>query len=87
MASPQLDEDVAKILNELVERARRTETRVTKVANHLGVEAGGTKSRVDGGRIIVPSRHTTLEDILKAAPSNDRYEVYCGNDYLMTVNL
>lgn len=81
------DSDSLGLLQEAVDRARRIETRITKVANHLGVDAGGKMPELsaDRTRILVPSRKTSIDDILLVAPGDQSVEVYCGNDYLFTL--
>lgn len=83
-----MDSESLKLLKEIADRARRTETRITKVANHLGVDAGGDKPElsVDRQKILVPSRKTSVDDILMVAPAGATVDVYCGGDYLMTMN-
>jgi hypothetical protein len=54
------------LLQELVDRARRTETRVTRISTHLGVDAGGEKPQLDGSFLLVPNIKVSLEDILDA---------------------
>lgn len=81
-----------ELLEELADRARRTETRVTKVANHLGVDAGGDKPEfnADVGVLQVPSRKTSLDDVLGELKHYDvrqSIRVYCGDDYLFAVAL
>lgn len=82
-----MDKECKELLQEIADRARRTETRVTKVANHLGVEAGGEKPVCQGGRLYIPSRRVSLEDIIAAIPRNPEgsVSVYCGDDYIVTV--
>lgn len=79
-----------ELLEELLGRARRTETRVTTVANHLGVDAGGDKPVLNrtARTLHVPTRKTSLDDILAAIGARDgAVGVYCGEDYLLTVNV
>jgi hypothetical protein len=86
-----MTQDDRKLLEEIADRARRTETRVTKVANHLGIDAGGDKPTWDNarGRVNVPTRKVSLDDMLGAVPLAARQvltdiKVYCGEDYLLT---
>jgi hypothetical protein len=79
-----------ELIEETLDRARRTETRVTKIANHLGVEAGGEKPRFDNQRrtLHVPNRKVSLDDVVDAIRSTAMpVKVYFGDDLLMTVNL
>jgi hypothetical protein len=74
------------LLQELADRARRTETRVTKIANALNVDAGGEKPRWAGDVIQVPTRKTSLDDVLPLLTGLSKpTSVYCGDDYIMTV--
>lgn len=81
-------EDI-ELLREIADRARRTETRVTKIANHFNVEAGGDKPvfHAQTGEIDVPSRRVSLEDVLNAVPHGHtgRVDVCCGRDFLVTL--
>jgi hypothetical protein len=86
-----MEEADRKLLREVADRCRRTETRVTMVANHIGVEAGGSKPVFDAQnhRMVVASRKTSIDDVLDAIPRDHRGDVYVcvGDDYLMTVNV
>lgn len=77
-------------LREMLDRARRTETKVTKIAEHIGVDSGVTRPVFKHGRLYVTSRKTTLDDVIGAIPSNQRdqeVDVMCGDDLLMVVVL
>lgn len=78
-----------QLLEELTDRARRTETRVTKIANHMEIDAGGEKPRYDsvGNLIRVPTRKVSLDDILAAVPHGSQVGIslYCGDDFLGTI--
>lgn len=83
--------DVDAAIREIRDRVRRTETRVTKVANHLGVDAGNEKPvlKVKLRELHITSRKCTLDELLAAVPAAERsgegIDVYCGNDYIATV--
>lgn len=85
------DEANTKLLNEILDRARRTETRVTKVANHLGVDAGGEKPRWTFGQVDVPSKQCSLAQCLEMIPNNwlkcDPVKVYHQGQLLMVLYL
>lgn len=83
-----MDRQTHDLIQEIADRARRTETRVTKIANHIGVDAGGEMPvlTADRTRILVPSRKTTIDDVLLVAPAGMSVDVYCGNDYLFTLS-
>jgi hypothetical protein len=83
--------DDRKLLNEIADRARRTETRVTKIANHMGIDAGGEKPSFNPvtHTLTVPSRRTSLEDIIAAVPTmhQNMVRVVCGDDYMLTFSV
>lgn len=83
-----MDRETRDLIQEIADRARRTETRVTKIANHVGVDAGGEMPTLspDRKRILVPSRRVALEDVLQVAPAGETVEVYCGGDFMMMIN-
>jgi len=72
---------------EFMARVRRIETRVTQVAIGLGVHTGAQKpeftpNNVGGGRIQLPSPHSSVKELLDSLPldSLGPVEVYVGND-------
>lgn len=78
-----------EIAEETLGRLRRVETKTTKVANHLGVDAGGDKPELNDvtGVLQVPSRKVSLDDVLDAVRGRDgivSIAVYCGTEFLMT---
>lgn len=79
-----------ELLEELVGRARRTETRVTKLSNHIGVDAGEEKPvyHREISTLDVTNRKASLDDILAAVPDlgMNGVDVYCGKDYLLTIS-
>lgn len=86
----ELDKTDRQLLEEIAQRARRTETRVTKVTEKLGIDAGNDKPVWDNvhGRVNVPSRKVSLDEMLGAVPLAarqilDNIPVYCGEDYLL----
>jgi hypothetical protein len=77
-----------ELLEEVVQRARRTETRVTKIANHVGVEAGETKPMFNEfGELHITHRKTSLDELLAALPAGHkgRVDIYCGDDFIVTL--
>lgn len=82
----------AELLQEIADRARRTETRLTKLALHMGVDAGGEKPQLTKGgtRLQVPTRKVSLDDMMAAVPAfrrNDHgIDVYYGDDYVCTLS-
>lgn len=77
-----------ELIEEMASRVRRTETKVTKVANHLGVDDIDFERPVYNAvenAVFVPSPKCTLEEVLAVIPK-DRYMVaiYKGAELLMT---
>lgn len=86
-----MSEDDRALLQEIVDRSRRTETRVTKIANHIGVSAGEEKPRYEAAkrRVHITSRRSAIDDVMAVVPLEDRcpkgVDVFCGADYLMSL--
>jgi hypothetical protein len=76
-----------RLIGEIADRARRIETRVTKVANHLGIDAGGEKPYLMDGVMYVPSMKVSLQDIVEAMGATDvPIPLYCGADFVVKLN-
>jgi hypothetical protein len=78
------------LIEEIVGRLRRIETKTTIVANHLGLDAGETKPVFDREKRIlwVKTPKTALEDIVAAIGDySGPISVNCGDDYLATVGV
>lgn len=60
--------DVDK-LNEVHERMRRVETRLTRLVEALGVDAGGKRPLWNDGVIVVPSLACSLHQIAATVPA------------------
>jgi len=80
-------------IEEILQRTRRTETRLTQLMIAMNVETQAQKASfyedADGqARILVPSRHTPLKEILDSIP--DRWQgmidVYIGVDRVLTID-
>lgn len=77
-----------QLLEEIAQRARRTETRVTKIAKSMGIDGGNDKPHIRDNTLYVPSPKTALEDILAVLRTYDGMApvaVCCGNTYLATI--
>ena len=74
------------IMREILDRARRTETRVTKIALALNVNPGAAKPHWDNVLIAVPSRECAISDILLAVPIDwpfdQEIKVVIGGDFV-----
>lgn len=67
---------------EILDRARRIETRVTRIAKAMGVDPGETQPSFDPEyrTLSVPSRHISLQDCLKSIPARTNVSVVIGGD-------
>ena len=63
-----MDNTALALLQEVVDRTRRTETRLTKYLEAIGFVTGARKPVWQGGAIEVPSPATSLTDILSVVP-------------------
>ena len=68
-------DDVQK-LNEIHQRTRRIETRLTRFIAEQGFETGGRKPewQVEGYNIVLPNVAASLTDILAALPKGEGEE-------------
>ena len=81
-----MDKETRELIDEVAGRSRRLETKVTKIANHLGVEAGGARPVwVSPGRIEIPSRDCSIQQCLAVVPGSwiEDVRVYIKNDFVM----
>ena len=79
-------------IKEILDRVRRTETRVTKIGRAMGVDVGGGVPTLVNGRINVPSPNCSIGEIaklLEAGVSNSVVgtQVFVGDDYLATIRI
>jgi hypothetical protein len=77
---------------EMVDRFRRVETKVTKIAHHLGVDAGVEIPTWTRGRITVTSIKCSVQEMLSVVPqdwdTDDEIGVYAkGGEFLFTLFL
>jgi hypothetical protein len=73
--------------NEVLDRVKRIETRVTIIGRHLGADVGGGKPVFNrqASRIDIPTRNCSLGEMMKVVPHNwDRaVNVYDGDGSYM----
>ena len=85
------DITMAKQVQEILDRTRRTETRLTRYLEAQGVRTGAAQATWEHGRVIVPSPGVSIRDVFKAVPRDwpldARIEVWCGESRLMTFTL
>jgi hypothetical protein len=75
---------------EIVDRVRRIETRVTKIGNHMGVDVGGGKPVWDMGRcsVVLPSLNCSIREIVDIIPpkfAGHPVNVFVGDDHFTTI--
>lgn len=80
-----------ELIEEMAARARRLETKTTKIANHLGVDVNQERPLFDRvtRSLQVPSPKVTLEDVLSSVDFGEcdgLIGVYCGSERLMTIS-
>ena len=82
--------DPERAMQEILDRVRRTETRVTKVANHFGVESGVQRPTFRGGKVQVTSRKVSLDELMTIVPPDYKgtvVDVMCNGDLLATLTV
>ena len=57
-------------LNEVHERMRRVETRLTRLVEAMGVDAGGKRPLWNDGIIVIPSLACSLHQIVATVPTD-----------------
>ncbi len=74
------------LIEETLERARRVETRITKLCQFLGFDTNTKKPHwsAEQGTVIVPTDACSLRDILAASPE-DEFEVWHKGRYVITL--
>lgn len=79
---------------EILQRARRIETRVTQLLVHLGIDAGAQKPIFDPGNlqgratVTLPSRHSSLAEIIAAIPETfaGPVDVFIGGERIAVLD-
>lgn len=57
-------------LNEVHDRMRRVETRLTKLCEAMGVDAGGKRPLWNDGVVVIPSLACSMHQVVLAVPSD-----------------
>lgn len=57
-------------LNEVHERTRRIETRLTRLMESMGVDAGGKKPAWADGAVVLPSLSCSVHQVLAVVPDS-----------------
>lgn len=68
MSTTRPDKTTAEKVDEIHDRTRRIETRLTKCMEHLGFDTGVGRPEYRRGSVHIPSLSTSLQDILAAVP-------------------
>lgn len=74
---------------EMLDRSRRIETRLTKIGLAQGVDMGGARPMWNNGQIDIPSRNCAIGDVMQVIPLSERNKavpVYINGDYLGELN-
>lgn len=82
--------EFTKFEQEMLDRSRRIETRVTKLGIAQGVEMGGGRPVWNGNRIDIPSRNCSIGDIMQSIPPDQRHRqipIYVGGDYIAELSV
>lgn len=77
-----------QLLEEIAGRARRTETKATIIADHLGLDATGQKPVYDKVKRVVwvKTAKISLEEIMEAVENEVvMVQVFCGEKFLASV--
>lgn len=77
--------DFTEFEQEMLDRSRRIETRLTKIGIAQGVDMRSSKPIWRNNRIDIPSRNCSIGDIMQAIPLDQRHRqfpVYIGGDYI-----
>ena len=79
-----------RAISEILDRTRRTETRVTKIGRAMGIDVGGGRPVwiEDSSRVIIPSPNCSVGAITEVVPASRRGEdvdVYVNEEYLFTL--
>lgn len=90
--APQTDREM---IRETVQRARRIETRVTQLVQAAGLAFEGQKPRFDissdaaSGKVILPSIHSTLKEVVDSIPESWRgpVGVFLGEKMIVTLEV
>lgn len=77
---------------EILDRTRRIETRLTKIGNAMGVDVGGGKPFWCNKRrcVVLPSPGCAITEVVRVVPEDLKHlgvDVYVGDDCLCRVRV
>lgn len=82
-----MNEEILPLLNELIDRSRRTETRLTKYLESIGFDTRVQRPYWNGHSVIVPTPAVPICDILAVVPpdyaSDEPIPVRCKGQFVM----
>lgn len=88
-----MSNNASSISKEVLDRARRIETRLTRLCTHVGVNIPTQRPMFgtppgQSARIVVPSPHSTLQEILDSVPEmwDGAVDVYLGADRVAVIS-
>lgn len=77
-----------ELLEEMSARARRLETKTTKIANYLGVDVDAEKPHIMDGVVYVSTLKVSLQDVVEAiGDTTGPIPLYCGEDFIVRLNV
>lgn len=79
---------------ELIQRVRRIETRLTRLLIGLGIETEAKRPVFDAGsiggqaRLTLPSHHCSIKEVMSAVPKGfaEPVELYVGDDRVASLD-
>lgn len=82
-----MNEEILPMLNELVDRSRRTETRLTKYLESIGFDTRVQRPYWNGHSVIVPTLSTPIGEIVAVVPADypidEPIPVRCKGQFVM----
>lgn len=81
------DDNILPLLNELIDRSRRTETRLTKYLESIGFDTRVQRPYWNGHSVIIPTLNVPLGDIIAQLPQDfpmdEPVQVRCKGQFVM----
>ena len=82
-----MDENVTPMLNELIDRSRRIETRLTKYLESIGFDTKVQRPYWNGHSVIIPTPNAPLAEIIATVPDDfpedEPIPVRCRGRFIM----
>lgn len=76
-------------VNEILDRVKRIETRVTIMGRHVGADVGGGRPTWHNGSIVIPTPNCSIGEMMKVIPPrwDKGVHVYHEQDYLFSFTI